>query len=374
MKAADIWYVRLPDGKVVRARNTKALRYHIRHGRVPVEARVRRTSADEWTSLDWASEFADLIPKAKANGPGSARHRAAAAAKPAKVRQRPNLPAVQTLGVRPFVGELLSALDRSLTRFKLTAAAATGIFIGVAVIMAAWALAWGNDPWGIAVAASIGFGAMVAFNLASALITQATFVEFSRLRPARSDEISAGLFSRTCRLAAAQIVVAGVLGAAIYYARLLPGWLTAGADEGQILSEWQAAPVLVLQLLFETVCWPLLALTFLLGPILVIEECSVLRGLANWCGLLRRHLGRLLTYEALTLAVGILVAVPLVLPVLLTAWAADGAATSQSFTLVRESTLGILGGVALAPFLAYMVVANTFIYLKLKYEFLLSPQ
>ena len=50
---SDRWYVRLPDGRVIRAKSTKSLRYHIRSGRIPVHARVRRSPAEEWTALEW---------------------------------------------------------------------------------------------------------------------------------------------------------------------------------------------------------------------------------------------------------------------------------------------------------------------------------
>src|SRR5438552_1186426 len=62
-KPTDVWYVRLPGGKVVRARTTKALRHHIRSGRVSVQARVRRTPSEDWTALEWAPEFADLVSR-----------------------------------------------------------------------------------------------------------------------------------------------------------------------------------------------------------------------------------------------------------------------------------------------------------------------
>src|SRR5438046_1895447 len=60
-RPADLWYVRLPSGRVVRAKSTKALRYHIRSGRIPVAARVRRDPADDWVALEWSQEFADLL-------------------------------------------------------------------------------------------------------------------------------------------------------------------------------------------------------------------------------------------------------------------------------------------------------------------------
>src|SRR5690349_19800165 len=58
----DTWYVRFPDGRVVRAANTQVVRQHLSTGQIPLESRVRRSGEDEWSTLDWTREFADLVP------------------------------------------------------------------------------------------------------------------------------------------------------------------------------------------------------------------------------------------------------------------------------------------------------------------------
>ena len=42
--------------------------------------------------------------------------------------------------------------------------------------------------------------------------------------------------------------------------------------------------------------------------------------------------------------------------------------------LVERIALWVLGGVALTPMIAYLMVANVFIYLNLRYEFFYSPR
>jgi hypothetical protein len=45
----DVWFIRLPDGRVVRAKSTAAVRHHVETGRVPTDIWVRRRGEDDWT-------------------------------------------------------------------------------------------------------------------------------------------------------------------------------------------------------------------------------------------------------------------------------------------------------------------------------------
>src|SRR5205085_2928910 len=76
-RAPDVWYIRLPDGRVLRANSTRSVRHNLHRGQIPPGSRVRRSAEDEWVSLDLTAEFADLV-----NLP-STRGAAAAAAVPA---------------------------------------------------------------------------------------------------------------------------------------------------------------------------------------------------------------------------------------------------------------------------------------------------
>jgi len=56
----DPWYVRLPDGRTIKAKSTTSVRHHIEAGHVPLNSMVRRDSSEEWVSLIWVAEFADF--------------------------------------------------------------------------------------------------------------------------------------------------------------------------------------------------------------------------------------------------------------------------------------------------------------------------
>src|SRR5262249_4865401 len=89
------------------------------------------------------------------------------------------------------------------------------------------------------------------------------------------------------------------------------------------------------------------------------------RGVREWLALLRRHLSRVILYEALAISFGVLATLPLLAPV----WLAGGAALGDGATVsVKDAVLCVLGGLALSPLLAYLIVANVYIYLNLRYE------
>src|SRR5437016_507646 len=62
-RTPDPWYVRFPDGRVMRANGTAAVRHYLEAGRIPSDSRVRRSPDEEWTALDWTAEFADVTAK-----------------------------------------------------------------------------------------------------------------------------------------------------------------------------------------------------------------------------------------------------------------------------------------------------------------------
>ena len=56
----DPWYVRLPDGKIIKAKSTSSVRHHVEAGNIPLNSMARRDTEEEWVSLVWISEFADF--------------------------------------------------------------------------------------------------------------------------------------------------------------------------------------------------------------------------------------------------------------------------------------------------------------------------
>jgi hypothetical protein len=370
----DPWLIRLPSGRTLRANSTDVVRQYLRSGQIPVNSRVRRAPEDEWVGLDWTEEFADLVASAAADNGNPA---------PASPSRHPTTPPtgflldagsiadrldatpLPRIGVRGMFQELLAALDSTLVRSKLRIAAAAALLGGilVAVFQTGWLATLPNGPligWGVG-----GVLLLLLFAVASALVTQMTYLELSRLRPARWKEMRAVLGWPAFRLLGTSALIAAIL-LAIAALHGLPAWLLNGVEgnEGVGLRETVAAGAAVVALLVEVVLWPLAALGLLLAPILIIEECSILAAVRQWLDLLRKHLGRVFLYEALAVAVGGLVTLALALPLIVASW---GVPADDRLGLVVGLALRPLWGLALAPLLAYLTVANVFIYLNLRY-------
>src|SRR5271157_369106 len=58
----DPWYLRLPDGHVVKAKSTTSVRHHVEAGNIPLNSMARRDAKQEWKTLTWIAEFTDLGP------------------------------------------------------------------------------------------------------------------------------------------------------------------------------------------------------------------------------------------------------------------------------------------------------------------------
>src|SRR5262249_14025001 len=157
----------------------------------------------------------------------------------------------------------------------------------------------------------------VALGLLTVLLVQMTFTEVSRMRPARWADGLQGAGTLFVRVAALYALLGGLLGSAIALLRWLPGVVRAlaGGPEPTPLGEWGAHASAVLALVVEVGLWPFAVLLLLLGALTVIERCPLWSALLQWWGLLRRHFGRLLLAEALAMGVGLLVVLPLALPV-----------------------------------------------------------
>src|SRR5262245_15401759 len=128
----DVWYTRLPDGRVLRARSTEAVRHHLESGRIPADSRVRRSGEQAWAVLERTGEFADLA-KIRPR-----RRRRPRPAEPARARPGSNALKLQAVGVRGCVAELLGALDGTLVRGKLRAAGLLGASAAVVLLLAGY--------------------------------------------------------------------------------------------------------------------------------------------------------------------------------------------------------------------------------------------
>lgn len=364
----DIWYVRLPDGRVIRSRSTVSLRYHVRKGRIPLTSRVRRSDAEDWRSLQEVQELAESAAVAtarshKGNGPGNVDGR---------MRSRTAFQESRLLGVRGLVGELLDALDSSLNRVKMGVACLLGMLAGIGLIT--WNLlgdAFAGTSWTIA--ASIWVVVLLlAVSMGITFITQYTALELSKMRQPRTSELWPSVFGQSLRLAAALLIVLGAGVALGLLLRRLPVWMLAQGDEAAWWG-YAASAMLIVRLILEVIFWPVIALApLLLGPILIVEQGSFLAGIRDWWRLLRQHLGRIFLYEALATTLAAVFTVPLLIPIAVASWPLDAMPSQQQ--QVIENTVMVLGGIALTPLIAYLLVANVFIYLNLRYEFFHSAR
>jgi hypothetical protein len=384
-QADDVWYVRFPDGQVMRAHNTEAVRRHLVSGRIPRASLVRRSPEDEWTALEWVPEFASLLdpdpsrlgsePMLTESQAVALRERPAAAppppspapGKPRRALPRDDAMQLQTAGAHGMIEALLNALDSTLIRMKLGMACLAGLLSVVALLLAGHFGSGWDRPW--AAWALAGLGLLVIGAACTVLLTQWTFVELSQARPAHWADGVTGLLRNTCRLVLADLVVIGLPVVILWLLPFVPGWL------GPV--EWfdgaedvVAGAVLVMCLILWVLLGPLFGFALLLGPILIVEECSAGMALRLWRQFVRQHFSRLFFYEALAASLAALLTGPLLLPAGLAplAVAASPVPALGPVNEVLKVTLSLLAGVALTPLIAYLIVANVFIYLNLRYQ------
>jgi hypothetical protein len=366
----DDWYVRLPDGKVLHAPTTGTVRKNIKRGRIPTGSTVRRSEEDEWVTLAWTSEFADIVKRADATpvplNKVARRRRTSVSGSNGKAggtSTRLDPREMHTVGIRAFFPELLAALENTVVRRKLMPIALSALLLGALFALSQYAVSdvGAARLWFNGVLAALA-GLVLAAS--SAHLTRTTFVELSQLRPARPTEVQPGWLRRTLRLFIAQLLTAGVGIGLVFLLRALPHWLlpsqeTPNADQWLAAASLAAATAAV----GSVILWPVILLTLLLAPVFVVEESLVITGLKNWYKLLRQHLGSVIVYELLATTIGLALALVVALPLLVLVPSYDDR-ISFAGGMVRSVLLGLP-----AAFLfAYLTVANVFIYLNLRYE------
>ena len=352
----DLWYICLPDGRVLRAAGTAVVRQQLTAGRLPPGTRLMRSPDDDWRAVERWAEFADLARTSRANG-DSPRDQATIAS-----RLGPAL--LERSGVRGLLDELLAALDSTLVGTKLLAAVLAGLLLGG--LAALTGLPWfdfGLSPpgWGWLLPAA----ALLVWSWLGVMLSRLAYIELSRLRPARWGDGLAGSVGPVLQLALAQGLLVLLLGGLIAAVRWLPGWLPrAGSEDTAYLFQAAGQAVGVAGMILEVLLWPALLLILPLGALVVVEGCSFLSALRRWCRLVWQRPGRLLLAEALALGVALLLAVPLGLLMTALTTRTPDSDFALANTLVWRSLAGLFGSVVLA----YLVVANVFIYLHLHYE------
>lgn len=380
MSQADFWYIRFPDGRILRAASTVILRQELNAGHVPLGSTVRRSPQDEWVALEWTREFADLVEELAARSSASAPRRRDTAPTqgslsqrsanlradaPATVGSRLDAARLHLPGVRGYLDELLAALDSALIRNKLMIGVIAGLLLGVLILLerAAW---FERDNRWQAMAWSLLAVVAVLFDALTGLLTRLTYIELTRLRPARWGEAVSGLGRLTVWIAASQVMVYGTVGGLIVLLRWLPFWLGPAADEPWSTSQQMLGGMcLVLGMIAEALFYPVFFLWLLLPPLLVVEDCTVWSGLRQWLALLRRNLPQIFLYQTMAIGLGVVVTTPLLL--LIAPLSVPTFYPPSELQDVAGGTRFLLLGLACAPLLTYGITSNVFIYLNVRY-------
>jgi hypothetical protein len=363
----DVWFIRLPTGRVLRAPDTRAVRRHLNRGRIPSDSQGRRATDKSWRRLEAITEFADLaahLPGSRYATPKPPAESGPATQEPGSIASRLDPREMRTVGVAGLLQDSLAALDSTLVPAKLLVAAGGGLVGGLVLAVQASGALDALLPSLAAQWAIVAVVLLAAAAVSGALLTKMTYLELSRLRPARWKRSRVKLVGNALRLAFAYLVTGGLALVAIVGLRLLPTWLLDGAgwDWPAGMREGVATAATVVAVVLELALWPVAAFSFLLGPALIVEECSVPAALTLWCRMLRRHFPRLFLYEAFAAGVGVAAAAVLALPLVLAAVPGD------RFGYPAGLVYWVLGGLACAPLIAYLTVANVFIYLDVRYR------
>jgi hypothetical protein len=362
----DFWYVRLPDGRIFRAASTAVVRQEVASGRIPPGSVVRRSPADEWVALEWTREFAEsgehAVPSgARPDHPGAREH-GTKSNRPTTVAERLDPDRLRQIGVRGLIDELLAALDSTLVRSKLVVAASAGLAFGVlATLVEMNAFDLGSRQLN---ATALWGAILLLIAVPQAMLTRMTYVELSRLRQARLRHGLRGLAPILIRLYFCLAVVNAVTWGLVVFFRWWPYWIL--PEDAADVTWWRVAAAgaaLAAGMALEVCMWAVLGVSALLGPLLVVEGCSAPQGLWQWVRLLLDHLGRVFLFEALALCVGLAMTLPCAALLVPLRWLS----VDPRLELAAVSARNLLLGLAGALLLAYVIVANVFIYLHLRY-------
>jgi hypothetical protein len=372
------WYVRLPDGRVITAKTTASVRHHVESGNIPPNSMARRELEEEWTSLAWIDDFADLAggdrkvatldaeapaPTSSTTGSWSEMHIKTG------ISSRLDPLRLETVGIRGLVDELIAAFDSTVSTGKLRVAAITCSFGALAAyfIMRVALLAYPEGAWLAQLLG--GIMGLVWVACATALVTRQTHLELSSMRPVYPSEANQNAGPCILRVFLGYIATIGVAIGGIVLLQHIPGWVgnwILGMNAN--LADALLMVLMVLGTAAAVGVFALILLSFLLPPVLVVEECSLGKAIGEWRSILREHRLRVMTYEGMAIALSVVAALPVALPVYL----AQHYGPALTSNVVGQAVPFALWGLAAAPAIAFLAVANLFIYLNLRYEY--SPE
>src|SRR5262249_14679040 len=155
-------------------------------------------------------------------------------------------------GVGQVIQELISALDSTLVQRKLIVAVVASLSLGVLLGFPTVAGFTPDEQAGQVTILAVAVGSWLITAAATALLTQMTFIEVSRLRPARWNEAAKGIGWMTFRIALVHFVVIGGVLALIYFLRQAPGRIDpSGEMDPRGLRHLFATWMVVLSLVLE---------------------------------------------------------------------------------------------------------------------------
>jgi hypothetical protein len=375
-KRRDAWYLRLPNGQEIKAKSTAAVIYHLQQGTIPKNSWARRSRDEEWLKLEWHAEFTEAVtgikPPRETDEPTSALAPGVGSSSATGVAARLDPMQLRTVGVRGILEDLLAAVDSTFRRHKLVIALVGAALIGLAIGGIPYAADKVADLMDIPETVGSIRGlidlvatvvAAVIFAITNALLTKMTYLELATSRLVSLREAAQGIVTSVVKLL---IIYAVLVGGSFYLMSLLhrlPAWLTVPATEvasASLNTRIFAGGIAFLGLLFEVVLWAILVLTWLIPPIVVGEEYSLVGGLFEWLRLVRAFFNRIALAEVFALGAGLLLSAPVYIPI-------NRALVYLASYLpqpIETMTLALSG----TAFLAVVAVSNVYIFLDVKYE------
>jgi len=367
----DPWFIQLPDGRVVKAKSTASVRHHVAAGHIPLNSMARRETHEDWQMLTRISAFADL------GRPQTSEHDLAPAApsnngSSADINVKSGISArldpmrLQTVGIRGLVDELIAAFDSTVSTGKLAIACAGCLVGSITVFVTVRLVLLASE--GIWVTALLGgIAGFAALSVIVALLTRQTHMELSKMRPVATSEARSGIVMFSLRVFLGYAVTIGLgIGLLALLGRAPEATAKAVAGMDSNVAEVLTTGAWLIGILLEVGIFTMMLASLLVPPILVVEECSIGASIREWRALLGEHRTRVMVYEAMALVLAIVAALPLLLPVHL---ASIFKPPLEPPNWISEALFPVLRAVAFGPALAYLAVANLFIYLNLRYEY-----
>jgi hypothetical protein len=359
----DPWYVRLPDGRVVKAKSTAAVRHHVEAGHFPLTSRVRREKNGEWVSLGWNAEFADLVQKdgktaAEVSPPKPTPSKAdfLLDAKPSEALE------LETLGIRGMVEDLYASCDHAIRKDKILLG---GLFMGLALVVKfaieMYLPQYISNKFLLQVLAHFSMGAILIVG--AVWLARQTHWELSR---SQQVPLAEGIRGSLGPIFISIICIGFVVFLLEGFSRLLHFIPTL------IFTDNAASPIRdLMHFGLVLAAMPIFLVgmaAMLLVPIPAIEEYSLFGSLKCWRKLYRGHFGQILFFQSFAVVLGIIASLPLLLAYYAAydlAMADMTAPPSLLFPMLNT----LLSGLILGPLFAFVVVANVILYLKLRYSF-----